>query len=247
MELNDLIQRLTKQTDSLVNSMLKEVESNVQPPPPENNFEPIQVLQKKASEAIQNDLSAVQTNLQMGFKVIVESLSKDPLQYEKLTTWFTTHIDDIQSSMAEGNKFEQTESLAQKLNFPEELLTTIYGITLGLMDEKQYEQAAAVSIVCLTIEPRVFSFWFTYGKILQLLQTDDAALYAFQMALTFDKCNPYVYAYMAKSWIALNMPEEANSCLLSALQYCEGNKDDDDLVHYCYSLQAYCNQQTLKK
>jgi len=244
MNLEEAVATINKQNTEIEENYLKKIESSVLPPPPERAFESIATLRKKAVLEAKNEMKAINGSLETGVTCILEHLKEhSPEQFEELSSWFMQHTDAMIDCLKADDTSSNDESLAQKLSFPQELLNNMRQAAQHFFDEKEYDKAAAAMTVCIAFDGKIFEFWLFYGSILQANHDDVGALYAFQVAQSFDIANPSVYAYMAKSWVAISMQEEAQQCIMSALDCCKDLDGYEDFRDYCYALHAYSKKQ----
>lgn len=212
----------------------------VAPPPPERAFDSIFVLKKKAIFEAESGLNNLQNEIQVGMQIVMDVMEReDPTHFHEMMTWLSENEEMIASTMqAAATK----QSPVNEMPFPPAILSAIYAIVKTLMANQKFEQAAHAIHVCLSADANILSYWITYSSILQSMHDDVSALYALQVALTLDDNNPYTHAYIAKSWIALSQPQEAQKSLQTALQLCT-NSHFQNLIDYCLALNAYCDKQ----
>ena len=220
-----LATKLQKQAEQATKVLIAEIESDVQPPIAHKAFESHEMLKKKAVQAFLEDMNNIQHGMEQGLIALKEACAEHPETFDQLASAL------IKNASTE----ESEESQAQDVNL---LINTIYEIALSLSKENKIEKAALVLELCIALNPFIFDIWFLYGKLLQVMHHDRAALYAFQMGAFLKADNPYCYAHIAKSWIALGAPHEANASIATALNLFH-KKDDEALFSYCEALHTY--------
>jgi len=239
METEELIGKLNKYSDSFY----KELEGNAKKAvliPPEKKLD-ARYRKEMEREAL-NKIRGPKQDFEEGMDIIFRILRiYAPNAYTQVTAWFAEHLDDIITS-AMNDREEENEFLQQKFKIPDRLLEVMYGTVEFLTEARRYEEAVKALMICISLNPTIVDFWMQYGHILQNLQQHESALFAFQMAEMFDAENPTLYAYMAKSWLDLEMPIDADECIDKALALCENEDAFAELVDYCNMLREISNR-----
>jgi len=240
MTADKTINEIEKQVERLNEMYIEEVGKSVLPPPPNQAFESFETKKRKAVLEAKNSLSEINSEVQKGMQLIMKFLKeKHPSKYDGLKVWFdknkTNFLEALQSTSAVTSRSNQ-----KPIPIPETFAETIDEIVTYFIDNNQFDEAANVMLICVSLKPQSLPDWIKYSSILQRNHDDIGALYALQIALALNSNNPFTYAHIARSWVALKQPKEAQENLKIALHFCEGVDECENLIDYCKALNAYC-------
>lgn len=238
---NKSIDMLSEKLAKVCQDIENDVRKSIPEPPPEQRFISVKQKRDKAGLEIREAMLQLQTLLAKGMTAIIEALNtqKKEEQAEEILNWFTDHADSIGSYMDSKDESLGNRTLQEVLKFPPQLLAAMHQAAIYLLNEHRLDEAIAAMTVCLQINSTLSPLWFTYAQILQSREDQEAAIYAFNVAAILDEENPYIYAHLARSWIALGEWQQALDTLGKAKTVCDTHPDYTDLTTYIKELEEW--------
>ncbi len=114
-------------------------------------------------------------------------------------------------------QIEEGKTFQEIFGFNVVSMEKFYQAACRLFEQQQYEEASDAFLFLTTLNPRVHNYWLGLGMSEQLNGEHDAALIAYNVAISTDTKDPLPHYHSAGCYDVLHDKERALSCIELAL------------------------------